>query len=147
MEATVTAPAKRKSTRTSDANNGQGMNWLSQHKRLAIYIRDGLGCAYCGCGVEEGAKLTLDHLQPRSKSGSISDQTNLVTCCHTCNSKRGNRPVEEFAAGVAAYTGRELDCIMKHIGECVARPIDPKAAKAIIDLRGSCLKAVRALKK
>jgi 5-methylcytosine-specific restriction endonuclease McrA len=42
----------------------QGMNWIRQEKRLAIYLRDGLACGYCGDSVENGAKLSLDHLKP-----------------------------------------------------------------------------------
>ena len=38
----------------------QGMNWIRQDKRLAIYLRDGLACAWCGNGVENGAKLPLE---------------------------------------------------------------------------------------
>ena len=85
----------------------QGMNWITQHKRLAIYMRDGLACAYCGDGVEDGAKLTLDHLTPYSEGGS-NHESNLVTCCQRCNSSRGNRSVEQFAAGVA-YRDWETD--------------------------------------
>lgn len=33
----------------------QGMNWIRKDKRLAIYMRDGMACVYCG--------LTLDHLK------------------------------------------------------------------------------------
>ena len=30
-----------------------GMNWLPKARRLAIYLRDGLACAYCGASVED----------------------------------------------------------------------------------------------
>lgn len=121
------------------------MNWISQHKRLAIYLRDGLGCAYCGVGVEDGAKLTLDHLTPYSEGGS-NDQSNLVTCCHRCNSSRGSRSVEDFAAAVALYInhGATAECILAHIQDCTQRPLDVKAAKELIAKRGSCAKAIAA---
>ncbi|MBK8912942.1 MAG: HNH endonuclease [Chlorobi bacterium] len=121
----------------------QGMNWISQHKRLAIYMRDGLACAYCGDGVEDGAKLTLDHLTPYSEGGS-NHETNLVTCCHRCNSSRGNRSVEEFASGVAAYLnhGVKVSDITAHISDCTSRPLDIKAAKEMIARRGSCAKVI-----
>jgi hypothetical protein len=40
----------------------QGMNWISQHKRLAIYLRDGLACCYCGDSIMEDAKLTGEQI-------------------------------------------------------------------------------------
>mgnify|MGYP001231086787 CR=1 FL=1 len=121
----------------------QGMNWITQHKRLAIYMRDGLACAYCGDGVEDGAKLTLDHLTPYSEGGS-NHESNLVTCCQRCNSSRGNRSVEQFAAGVAGYLnhGATAAAIVAHIEDCANRPLDIKAAKEMIARRGSCAKAI-----
>ena len=85
--------------RNRHANGGQGMNWITKHKRLAIYMRDGLACCYCAEGIEEGAKLTLDHVVPHSKGGS-NDARNLVTACHRCNSNRGDRSITTFAAAV-----------------------------------------------
>ena len=48
----------------------QGANWVRREKRLALYLRDGLACVYCGEGVEDGVVLTLDHLVPHSHGGS-----------------------------------------------------------------------------
>ena len=42
------------------------MNSLSKPKRVALYLRDGLGRVYCGESVEDGANLTLDYLRPDS---------------------------------------------------------------------------------
>jgi len=68
---------------------GQGSKWIRKDKRLAIYLRDGLACAYCGAAAEQGRPLTLDHLLPCSKGGG-NHEGNLVTCCGTCNSRRGD---------------------------------------------------------
>ena len=65
----------------------QGMNWIRQDKRLAIYLRDGMACAYCGATIEKGATLSLDHLQPAAKGGG-NHEGNLITCCTACNSRR-----------------------------------------------------------
>src|SRR4051794_4758969 len=94
----------------------QGMNWISQHKRLAIYLRDGLSCCYCGASVTDEVKLTLDHIIPHSHGGS-NNETNLVTCCHTCNSSRGNRSVQTFAEATAEYRNNGLKArdIVRHI--------------------------------
>ena len=55
-----------------------------------IYIRDGFKCVYCGTP----NKLTLDHVIPKSKQGK-NDWYNLVTCCDTCNKKKGDKTPEE----------------------------------------------------
>ena len=79
-----------------------GMNWIRQEKRLAIYMRDGLACVYCGAGLEEDVQLTLDHYTPVSRGGN-NDARNLVTACKTCNSARGKRTVRSFVKTVAEY--------------------------------------------
>lgn len=128
--------------------NWQGMNWITQQKRLAIYLRDGLCCAYCGAGVEQGATLSLDHLRPHSKLGS-NHETNLVTCCKRCNDSRGNRPVAAFARAVAGYVnhGVTADDILKHVRRCAARSLAPHRleAKTMIERRGSAAKALASL--
>lgn len=111
----------------------QGMNWCSQQKRLAIYLRDGLACAYCGAS---NCRLTLDHLKPHSKNGS-NEATNLVTCCNTCNAQRGNMPWRLFA--------RHID-IIKHINKRIKRSLDTAYAKELIDRRGSCFKVLEDIK-
>lgn len=129
--------------RDRHAGSGQGMNWIRKPKRLAIYMRDGLACVYCGEGIEDGAKLTLDHLVPHSHGGS-NDESNLVTACHRCNSKRGNRTVEEFAAGVAAYVnhGVQVQDILGFIAETTQRKLDTKTAQAMIERRGGFTQAL-----
>ena len=49
-------------------------------------------CAYCGA---ENVPLEVDHIVPRSRGGS-DRVSNLTLVCHTCNQRKGNRPVEEF---------------------------------------------------
>jgi 5-methylcytosine-specific restriction endonuclease McrA len=66
------------------------MNWITQKKRLAIYLRDGCACGYCGSSVETGAQLTLDHVLPHARGGT-NHETNLFTACKPCNDSRGDR--------------------------------------------------------
>lgn len=124
----------------------QGMNWISQHKRLAIYLRDGLACCYCGSSVTEGTKLTLDHLLPYSLGGS-NKETNLVTCCHKCNSSRGNRDYVEFANSVGGYIQVDAAAIVNHIKTVVTRKLDVKFAKELVDRQGSCFKVLSTYEK
>lgn len=131
-------------TESKPARRTQGMNWIRKDKRLAIYIRDGLACVYCGRGVEDGAQLTLDHIRPYSKGGKNTAK-NLVTCCHTCNSARGDRPWREWLEAVAQYLdhGLTFEALNDHIRACLARELDRKAAQELIDRRGSWSAALR----
>ena len=111
--------------------------WIRKEKRLALYLRDGLACAYCGQGVEDGALLTLDHLRPVSKGGG-HEATNLVTACQHCNSSRKNRSVRGFCRVVAGYVGHTIEAreIERHVRRCAARTFDTQAAKALMAERG-----------
>ena len=58
--------------------------------RNLIMKRDGYKCLYCGAT----ENLTLDHIIPQSRGGENSWE-NLVTCCGSCNVKKGNRTPQE----------------------------------------------------
>jgi 5-methylcytosine-specific restriction endonuclease McrA len=124
-------------------NQWHGQKWIRNEKRIAIYLRDGLACAYCGATVESGAQVTLDHLKPRSKGGS-NEARNLVTTCHKCNSARGNRPWRKFASVVAEYLDNGIDPkdIERHVRSCTRRKLNIKAAKELIANRGGFFAAV-----
>lgn len=121
----------------------QGMNWIRPAKRLAIYMRDGMACVWCGAGVED-VKLTLDHLTPYSRGGN-HDAKNLVTCCHRCNSSRGNRSVKAFAVVVADYVdhGETAARLLKFIKLTTSRSLDVPAARELIARRGGFVNACR----
>jgi len=61
---------------------------LSCNKRNVLW-RDRNTCQYCG-KVFKTEKLTLDHVTPRSRGGPKTWE-NIVTCCHKCNQKKGNK--------------------------------------------------------
>ena len=115
-----------------------GSKWCRPSTRLAIYLRDGLACAYCGATVEDGAQLTLDHVRPHSKGGDNSPH-NLVTCCKRCNSARGNRPLRTFARAVADYLdhGVQADEIVRHIENCRRRALPRGEAREMLRRRGT----------
>ncbi len=62
----------------------------SKAKRNRVYRRDGHACVYCGATED----LSLDHVVPRSKGGSDGED-NLVTCCRSCNSKKGAKRLQQ----------------------------------------------------
>jgi 5-methylcytosine-specific restriction endonuclease McrA len=59
--------------------------------RRVLFARDGWRCAYCGT---DSARLTLDHVVPRSRGGN-SVWENVVTSCAPCNLTKGDRLLEE----------------------------------------------------
>ena len=61
--------------------------------RKNILMRDRNTCQFCG-RVMPASELTLDHIVPRSRGGESSWE-NLVTCCHPCNNRKGDRLPEE----------------------------------------------------
>jgi hypothetical protein len=69
---------------------------VSDAKRLEVLQRNDYKCAYCPC--DEPAKMTVDHIFPRSKGGT-NDLANLTTACRACNNAKGDMAVEEFLRG------------------------------------------------
>ena len=146
MEITITEKMRSSKENTSRKDSWSGMNWITQVKRLSIYLRDGVSCAYCSQSVEDGVRLTLDHILPHSMNGS-NHETNLITCCSVCNSSRGNRSVIEFAEGVAHYLNIEAEEIINHIIESKERDLPVKEAMTLIERRGSAAKAIKVARK
>ena len=61
--------------------------------RANIYARDDHRCQYCGDGYPT-SELTFDHVLPVAQGGR-KDWENIVTCCVTCNRRKGGRtPIE-----------------------------------------------------
>ena len=83
-------------------------SWIRKERRLAIYIRDGFTCCYCGKDLANVSprEMGLDHLEDLvdggGHKGANHDGTNLVTSCALCNSQRGARDWRNYAPGGAA---------------------------------------------
>jgi 5-methylcytosine-specific restriction endonuclease McrA len=98
-------------------------SWIRPEKRLAIYIRDGFACAYCGSDLRDRdpREMGLDHLDCSSHGGS-NHETNLVLACRSCNSSRGTRPWRTYATGGA----------VERIERQRVLPLNMKLAKAVM---------------
>lgn len=109
-------------TRTSSANKN-GSRWLPKWRRLAIYLRDGFTCTYCGRDLHSApaADVTLDHLVCRCDAVDHTS-ANLVTACRRCNSQRQDKPWREYATGGA----------VDRIEGLIVAPINESLAKAIL---------------
>lgn len=66
-----------------------GVKFSRQH----IYARDGYACQYCG-NKPPLQELTYDHVVPRALGGP-TDWHNIVTCCITCNRRKGGKLLEQ----------------------------------------------------
>ena len=85
--------------------------------RKNILMRDRNTCQFCGQALP-AAELTLDHIVPRSRGGESSWE-NLVSCCHPCNNRKGNRLPEEAGMNLlrqprpfSLHTSRQLMRLM-----------------------------------
>ena len=68
----------------------QGKHWIDDKRRNQIYKRDNFKCQYCG----SSKKIGLDHVDNKRNNSN----SNLLTCCHSCNSSKKARPWDLWAA-------------------------------------------------
>lgn len=113
---------------------GRSSKWIRREKRVAIYIRDGFRCMYCGEDLRDAKphQMGLDHLEPqneckrrgnKTRSGkSMHHESNLVTACATCNCSRQDMPLHRFAAPGA----------IKRIRRNVRRKLNMDLARAMV---------------
>jgi 5-methylcytosine-specific restriction endonuclease McrA len=122
---------------------GRSSSWCRPTTRLAIYLRDGLACVWCGRRVEDGVSFHLDHLRPRCTGGG-NDPTNLVTACSTCNASRQDRGITEFARVVADYLHASAEEIVSHVTRTRRRALPRKEARELLARRGTVRAAIGA---
>jgi hypothetical protein len=107
---------KTRTTQTPEdrKQNWKGMNWIRQ-----------------------------DHLKPHSHGGG-NEETNLVTCCHRCNSSRGDRSVRSFCRAVAGYLnhGVTSEEIERHVRNAARRALPMTEARELIARRGSAARVL-----
>lgn len=106
-------------------SNKNGSNWLRRDKRLAIYMRDDWRCIYCQKSLKRCRPKyrTLDHVVPTLLGGS-NHESNLVTCCKSCNDRKQNRGIAEFCQ----FNLPAIDRIFTQTD----KPLNRKLAKQIL---------------
>ena len=77
---------------------------VSERIRYQVLSRDNFRCKACGRGVEDGIKLTVDHVRPVDWGGT-NELVNLLTLCDECN--RGKK------AWVDAVPSHTLKSVME----------------------------------
>lgn len=65
---------------------------VSPHARRDLYEAQQGRCNGCA-NAYEAKDLTIDHIEPTSRGGT-NDIDNLQLLCHSCNSIKGNRPMD-----------------------------------------------------
>lgn len=61
--------------------------------RKNVWLRDEGKCQYCQRSVSFST-FTIDHVVPKTAGGQTT-WTNVVTCCYSCNQKKGNKSVKD----------------------------------------------------
>jgi 5-methylcytosine-specific restriction endonuclease McrA len=105
-----------------------GSKWIRPEKRLAIYLRDGMCCAYCGSKFEDGAELSLDHVLA-VELGGTNETANLITCCRFCNSSKQDATTRTWFA-VLRDRGIDTSKIGPRIRRLVARDLSAYLTEA-----------------
>ena len=82
--------------------------------RRNIYDRDQHICQYCHKWYSNN-KLTLDHVVPKSKGGPKSWE-NLVTCCKSCNQKKGNLHLKECGMNLLTVPKKPKYQLLDYLG-------------------------------
>ena len=72
--------------------------------RANIYARDNHSCQYCGDQFPT-SELTFDHVVPVAQGGR-KDWENIVTCCVTCNRRKGGRTPHEAGLHLVKWPKR-----------------------------------------
>jgi 5-methylcytosine-specific restriction endonuclease McrA len=79
---------KPKSTRIPDDEFFPSREW--QTLRYQALVKHGGKCQCCGAGREDGKKLHVDHVKPRSKFPELQlELSNLQVLCEDCNLGKG----------------------------------------------------------
>lgn len=110
------------------SNNGS--KWCRPARRLAIYARDGFACVYC---TASGCLLTLDHVHP-VELGGTHHESNLVTACFRCNSRKQARTMRAWLAYLRS-TGVDTNGLAHRVRRACARSIDRDEGKRLVSLR------------
>lgn len=112
-------------------NRGQGQKWLRNTTRCAVYARDQFRCVYCD---DRAAALTVDHADPVGGNGV----DNLVTCCCSCNSSKGERSVDAWLLARAAAGEDEADLarVRQRVAIATLLPIDRRLGRTLEGRRG-----------
>lgn len=93
------------------ARYGTG-TYITAAEFTAIRTAPDRECAYCG----SRENLGIDHVRPLQHYGPNA-RWNIVTACHTCNSRKRDRTVIEFYEMSDEFTKERLDALIAYMAE------------------------------
>ena len=82
-----------------------------KNKIIALLLRDGRNCPYCGVKFNTIEDITLDHVVPKSLGGSDSNK-NLLLSCQECNQRKGNMLLTQFIRGYDIVVNKILASLL-----------------------------------
>lgn len=118
----------------------QGSNWIRKNRRLAIYLRDGSACAYCGRDASMGAVLSLDHIVPCETLPKPDNSSgNLITSCRSCNSAKSDMTVRAWYRILRSrgFETRRMGARIRRLSGKDMRPFLSRANLVLASLDGS----------
>ena len=97
--------------------------------RLNIYARDHHTCQYCRKAFPT-PELTFDHVVPVAQGGR-KDWENIVTCCVSCNRKKGGRTPAEAGCACCGTRGGPTRLLPPPFASPLASTTPPRAGVTI----------------
>ncbi len=70
--------------------------------RRSVFARDNYTCQYCGV---QSRDLTIDHIVPKRHGGGMQ-WDNLVACCRRCNTRKGDKMLQNTGMKLARHPRR-----------------------------------------
>ena len=100
-------------------------------KRVKLYGQDQYSCSWCGKTPDDGVKLNLDHVIPRTDPAVPKHRqnldTNLLTSCETCNKTRQDLPIAKWIDQITNTPAER-----ERLHAKIARKLADRADKAIM---------------
>lgn len=82
-------------------------------KRIQIYQKTNGHCSYCGNPLSLD-NWAMEHMNPKLKNGTDKIE-NLTPSCHSCNSKKNRKTVDEFRDYLTQKPIDEIRKTIEHI--------------------------------
>ena len=87
--------ARRAERRSRDGGFLSSFEW--RKLRMEVLKRDGARCACCGATPDDGLKMHVDHIKPRSLFADLELVfDNMQVLCRSCNSSKSNRHIVDY---------------------------------------------------
>ena len=105
---------------------------MTRDLREFIRARENRRCGYCGVTESSvGGTLTIDHFRPVIVGGG-DEPENLVYCCHSCNSFKGDYWNEELQQRLL---NPQVDILSEHVRLTNSGTLQPLSQRGVLHIR------------